>query len=297
MYRLRTHRCRSALCALVLIMAAGCASENPVLEGSPEPIDPEPSTLDVSAIDDGDGGGYGFTLASTVQAGPTRINLRNEGAEPHHAQLFRLDDESTLEDLGAQLATGDYTDTYDVGFFDGGTGTVDPGGEASATGLVDLTEGTYVFMCFVENAEGPHVANGMLQPFEVTGSADSDLPAADQTATLTDFAFGLPAAVEGDAVIEVDNQAETEIHEMNFLRVGETTTTEDVMDFFTAEGPPSGPPPFSSVGGLQAIMPGDTRSVQLDLEPGTYMVICLIPTISDGVPHAVKGMIQPVTIE
>lgn len=288
----------AAVVLVGLVGWAGCATdESPVVEGSPDEQAAELATLEVTAHDDGQAGGYGFDVPASVEAGPTRISFENEGTEPHHAQLFRLNEGSTFDDLTDRLAVSEFA-MFEVGSVEGGTGTTDPGTSAQAEGLVDLSEGTYVFLCFIPNRNGvPHVAEGMAQPFEVTGDGtDGALPEADLTATLADYAFGLPASADGDAVIELQNTSEGEIHEMNILAVDESSTTEDVAGFFSSEAPPDGPPPFSSVGGMQAITPGSSKKLQLDLEPGAYMVVCLIPS-SDGVPHIAKGMIQPFTIE
>lgn len=282
---------------VALLTMVGCAtSDDPVVEGSPDAT-AEVAVLDVTAVDDGNGGGYGFSVPGSVPGGPTRISLNNQGAEPHHAQLYKLDEGRTMDDLGAQLATGNPLAIAEVGSLDGGTGTTDPRTVSKADGLIDLTEGTYVFMCFIENAEGPHVAQGMIQPFEVTSDEEQgSLPEADSTATLADFAFGLASPLAADAVVELRNESQTELHEMNILKVQADTTTEDVVDFFAAQDPPAGPPPFSGVGGMQAIPPGESRKLQMDLEEGSYMVACFIPS-QDGVPHIAKGMIQPLTIE
>lgn len=280
-----------------LVGWAGCATDESPVEGGPDEQTVELASLQVTALDNGQAGGYGFDVPASVEAGPTRISLENEGAEPHHAQLFKLNDGSTFDDLTDRLAVSEFA-MFEVGSVEGGTGTTDPGASAQAEGLVDLSEGTYVFLCFIPNPNGvPHVAEGMAQPFEVTGDGtEGALPEADLTATLADYAFGLPASVAGDAVIELQNTSGAEIHEMNILAVDESLTTQDVVEFFGSEEPPDGPPPFSGVGGMQAVTPGSSEKLQLDLEPGSYMVVCFIPS-PDGIPHINKGMIQPFTIE
>lgn len=253
------------------------------------------STLSVEATDNGSGGGYAFKLAPTVPAGPTRVAVRNTGAEPHHAQLFKLAQGKTMADLGTQLATGNPAALLSVGAFSGGTGTVDPKGTSKAEAVVNLSAGSYVFMCFIEGPQGaPHLASGMVQPFEVTGSATtSGAPQASGKVTLSDFAFSLPGAVPASGVLEITNSSTTEPHEMNLIKLQDGVKAEDVAKFFT--GPPTGPPKFSGVGGMQALPPGTTQLLRLDVDRGRYVVICLIPS-PDGVPHYQKGMITEITI-
>lgn len=313
-------RARSFLALLVVgALVAGCAPaaddsvaeppDDPAAEDSEEPSDDlpaedtaEPSTLEITATDDGEGGGYAFELPASVEAGATRLVLENTGEEPHHAQLFKLNDDATMEDLGAQLATGDPAAVLEVGVFDGGTGGVAPGGTSTADAVADLTEGSYAFMCFVENAEGvPHVAEGMLAPFQVT-AADQPvaMPETDAEVGLVDYAFDLPEQLAGDEVLAVSNESESEPHELNILRLAPDATVDDILGMFEGEGPPEGPPPFTSVGGLNAIIPGAESALALDLEPGEYVFLCLIPSFAPrnaGTPHAALGMIQEVTIE
>lgn len=290
-----------AVCALALV-AAACGEEGTSGDAVEDQVVP-PGDVAVSAVDDGEGGGYAFELAETVPAGATRIELTNDGSEPHHAQLFRLNDDATMDDLGQQLATGDPAALTEVGRFDGGTGTTDPGATSSAAAVADLTEGTYVFMCFIENAEGvPHLAAGMVTPFEVATADDpGEVPEEDGQVSLQDvgdnYGFSLPDDISGDDELLVTNTSEAEPHEMNILALNDEASAADVLGFFSSEGPPEGPPPFSSVGGMQGLSPGGGSQVlSLDLEPGRYVFICFIPSAADGAPHATKGMIEEVDI-
>lgn len=311
-------RARKLVALLMLsVIVAGCGvsgeagggTTTPPADGE-DPTTPaadgeaSPSSLEVTAVDDGSGSGYGFELPESVEAGATQITLVNEGQEPHHAQLFRLNDNATVEDLGAQLATGDPAALLEVGAFDGGTGSVDPGATSSAEAVADLTEGTYAFLCFIENTEGtPHVAGGMLAPFEVTAAEEAAaMPETDEEVTLLDYGFDVPETLAGDATVAVRNASDAEPHELNILRLAEGATVDDVLALFASEGeePPTGPPPFSSVGGLNAILPGASGAVNLDLEPGEYVFVCFIPSVlpdNEGAPHAALGMVKQVTLE
>ena len=54
--------------------------------------------------------------------------------------------------------------------------------------------------------------------------------------------------------------------------------------------------PAVALGGAQALDPARSQLVQLDLEPGDYVIWCQIPS-PDGQPHVMKGMIAQVTVE
>lgn len=79
----------------------------------------------------------------------------------------------------------------------------------------------------------------------------------------------------------------TELHHVQLVRVPDDKSLEDVMGAMQA-----GPPPewANFVGGPNAPTPmSGTSSVTLDLQPGKYIALCVIPS-PDGTPHVAKGM-------
>ncbi len=236
---------------------------------------------------------YQFELPDDVAAGPTRVSLANEGTEAHHAQLFRLENGATVEELTAALADGGPPAALEVGAYVGGTALVAPGETSHAEAVVDLEPGNYVFLCLVEAPDGkPHVAHGMLHPFTVDENADvPPAPDADISVDLVDYDFELPDTIDGDALLEVTNAAAAEPHEMEVARLDDGATIDDVARALEA----GTAVPATPVGGMQAILPGATQHVQFDLEPGRYVVVCEVPS-PDGTPHHAKGMIQEVTV-
>jgi hypothetical protein len=236
---------------------------------------------------------YRFEVPSGIAAGATRLALTNAGDEPHHAQVFRLDDGASVADLAAALANGGPPAALEVGSFVGGTGLVAPGRESRADAILDLEPGRYALICFVPDAEGmPHVAHGMLQPFEVGASDDpSPGPDVDVDVELADFRFELPDSIAGDDVLAITNRSTAEQHEMVFARLEDGVTVDDVIGALHG----GTPLPAVGVGGMQALPPGATQRLQLDLEPGRYVVLCAVPS-ADGTPHYDAGMIEEVTV-
>lgn len=236
---------------------------------------------------------YRFELPAELGAGPTRLSFRNDGAEPHHAQLFRFNDDATIADLAAALASGGPPAASQLGSFVGGTGLVSPGEESRADAIVELTPGRYALICFVDDPAGvPHVARGMLQPFDVTESGDvAQVPAADVEVQLVDYAFDLPERISGDATLMIDNASKAEPHEMVIVGLDDGDTIDDVLHALQ-DGKPL---PGTAVGGVQALPPGQRQLLQLDLEPGRYAVLCAVPS-PGGTPHFDSGMIDEVTV-
>jgi hypothetical protein len=275
--------------AVAAVLALSACGDDDDVEGAHLP------TLEVVAGEAATGAAaYSFDMPDEVHAGPTRISLANDGDEPHHAQLFRLADGATVADLRGALTSGGPPAALVHGRFEGGTGLVAPGGSSRADAIVDLAAGTYAFICFVEDAGGaPHLAHGMVEPFEVTGeAAGSSPPPADARGELIDYGFDLPDTLPGDATLAITNAAEAEPHEMIVGRLEGEATADDVAQALDR----GEPPPMTPVGGLQAIFPGTTQLLQLDLEPGEYVVVCQVPSPADGQSHHAKGMIRRLTV-
>ncbi|HKH29134.1 MAG TPA: hypothetical protein VKA61_12485, partial [Sphingomicrobium sp.] len=55
--------------------------------------------------------------------------------------------------------------------------------------------------------------------------------------------------------------------------------------------------PVSNAGGIQAMDPGLTGWMLLDLEPGEYLAVCMVPSPpNEQAPHAALGMLQGFTV-
>jgi hypothetical protein len=53
---------------------------------------------------------------------------------------------------------------------------------------------------------------------------------------------------------------------------------------------------IETFGGPNAVAPGTTASSTVSLEPGEYVIFCMIPSPSDGIPHIAKGMQIPLSV-
>ena len=271
---------------------APSASAEPSVAASPSGSAAAGATLDVVATD------FAFDLPDTAPAGPTELTLRNEGNEEHQAQIARLNADATLEQLTTELQNPDPSAALGLITLVGGPTGVLPG-KSGTTGL-DLEAGTHVFLCFVGGEDGvPHIAKGMIASLEVTEpAATGDLPAGDEQLTLQDFAFvGLDSLASGPHTITVKNDG-PQPHEATIVKLADGVTVDALRGMFSSTAPPpSGPPPFTSAGGIAGFAPGDTATVEVDLEPGDYAWICFIPDPATGKAHAELGMIGALTVQ
>lgn len=251
----------------------------------------EPTELTIVAREvDGE---YVYEMPETVPSGQVQIGLVNEGSELHHVQLVRLDPGITADDLARIHAESGEAGIVEVTDFVGGVAVVASGERSRADAIVDLSAGEYAVLCFVPGPDGsPHLRHGMISTLFVTEAARPEPIEADVRIDLVDYAFDAPEVLSGDAVIEVTNRAVAEHHEMIIARLQEGATAEDVYRALEAgELPPALP-----LGGAQGLGPARSQLVQLDLEPGEYVIWCQIPS-PDGKAHVMKGMIGQITVE
>ncbi|HXF68661.1 MAG TPA: hypothetical protein VNK89_02545 [Thermoflexus sp.] len=236
---------------------------------------------------------YAFDAPAQVNAGLISVRLENDGQELHHAQLARLQDGKTMDDLQAAFAQGEQAAIALLEFV-GGPSVLDPG--KSQEVVLDLKAGNYVILCFVPSADGvPHLAKGMVRPLQVVaanGQAGAQAPQAVRSVVLKDFGFEMPAEVKaGQQTWEIKN-AGPQLHEIVIFQLAPGKTMADVGAFLQS---PAGPPPFEAIGGMQALSVGKSAWLVLDLQPGNYVVLCNVPDSASGKAHAELGMIMPFT--
>lgn len=296
----RGEEMKKILVFLVLVLAlvlTACGSAaptvapaNPTDVPATEPVEVAGSIPEVK-IDAAD---YSFTVPEIISAGWVRIILTNSGAEPHHIQFLRLNDgvtanqfmEALNQDIGPALAM-----VKEVG----GVAPIHPGGSASA--VLNLPVGDYVVLCFIPSPsdQTPHLAKGMFKSLKVEADASvAAEPSADLTVHLKDFQFDMPDSLPAGALtVEVINDG-PESHEFNIHRLEDGKTANDVLEFLNGAG---GPPPFTPVGGMNGLGTGLKGYAELNLEPGTYVAICMIPSPkAEGHPHFTLGMIKQFTV-
>ncbi len=138
---------------------------------------------------------------------------------------MRLNDGITLQQFGAAMQSGGPEAALGLVTGYGGPGTVAPGGTQAVA--VNLVAGNYIMLCFVSDEDGvPHVAKGMIAPFEVAPPPSTAVPpAASATVTMRDFTFDIPALTAGRQTLQVTNQG-PQLHEMGLVKAGPGATLE-----------------------------------------------------------------------
>ncbi len=248
---------------------------------------------------------YSFDMPATAESGYNRITLNNQGAEDHHAIFIRLNDGVTEEQFMEVLMSGDLEALANIGAAYGGPMT-NPGGQGTVVAWLD--PGTYEVVCLIPDEQGvPHAAHGMISLLEVTeGAGAAADPVADGTITLVEMTFdGLPSEVPAGSYLWQVTNGGTQLHEMAIYQLAPGVPAAAVIEGITAPPPASpeaapaeasGPPPFVAGTGAAPMSPGATNYVELDAQPGEYLVVCFVPDAETGMPHAMMGMIASFTV-
>jgi outer membrane protein assembly factor BamE (lipoprotein component of BamABCDE complex) len=276
---------------------ANCApvDRRPLDTARSEPSAAVPAVVTVTATD------YDFAAPDTVLAGWTTFRLVNRGDQPHMAQLVRLEPGMSLE----QFLTA-----YEAAFRTkgprpewarrlGGPTVTAPQGTGNATML--LEPGTYVWICLFNLPDGvPHVVgHGMSAAFVVDSAlvttASQDPPRHDVVMNLTDYAFQLSAPLTaGRRVIRVENRGR-ESHEVSVIRLPPGRTIADLRAWLGNPGATPVEDVAKVVGGVSSLAAGAEAFFEVELEPGDYVLLCLV-TAPDGRSHVEHGMMQQLTV-
>lgn len=110
-----------------------------------------------------------------------------------------------------------------------------------------------------------------------------------------DFAFDAPDTIQSGATrFRLINDG-PEFHHIQLVRLLDGKTLDDLGRFMSS-GSHSLPEWAVAVGGPNTPgIPGEETNATLDLEPGEYAMLCVIPS-PDGQPHTMKGMVKPLTV-
>lgn len=108
-----------------------------------------------------------------------------------------------------------------------------------------------------------------------------------------DFAFDAPNAIRaGVTTFHLINDGPG-LHHVQLVRLDSGRTFADLQQALKNPGPP--PRWVSFVGGANAPDPHGESNATLDLQPGSYALLCLVD-MPGGIPHFAKGMVHPLTV-
>ena len=114
------------------------------------------------------------------------------------------------------------------------------------------------------------------------------------TVTTVDYAFQAPDTIAaGRTTLHLVNKGK-DFHHIWLIKLEGGHTLPELVEATKKQGPM--PKWAVDVGGPNSPMPGGENLATLDLEPGKYVMVCVIPAMADGQPHFMKGMVKEITV-
>ena len=267
-----------ALSATVLLMAAGVL----LAASSASTIREEHELLII-------GTEYSFEAPAEFAPGVVTLRFVNRGtAELHNAALIRLTGGHTQEDFSEAMRVSLPAPEWAVHV--GGVESIPPGSEAQATAI--LKPGPHLIVCYHGEGKGlPHHALGMIKTLDVVGPTSAATePEFDVDLVMFDYGYGMSDSLQaGHQIIRVVG-AGPQTHNVLIWRLKDGKTGSELSDWLQSDR--SLPGPAQPIGGLTPLAPGERAYLPIDLEPGRYVFLCLVPDVDDQRTHLAHGMIR-----
>ncbi len=252
--------------------------------------------------DGGDPQTLTFNVAEKSITGPTsadpgeaEITLTNDGKEEADLQLFRIEGQHSVAEIGQALGGVIRGQAVPDWFFAGGGVGTTPAG-ASLTVTQVLEPGTYY--AFNTGVDGPPDLESA-PAVEVTGDpSDDELSDTDATLRTIDYGFETEGDLQvGENEITFENTG-AQPHHVIAQPIAEGKTIEDVRAFLRNQ---QGQPPLDETGIAETAVldGGGSQVVTLDLkQAGTYAMLCFISDRQGGPPHSIgEGMLGEVEVK
>jgi hypothetical protein len=237
--------------------------------------------------------GSEFKTPATIPGGIVAVTIKNSGSKPTDIGLSRFRPGKTNDDLNKWLkeTPNDFANLFTIISSIFSINPVAP--NASERLVADLKTGELVLDAsdHVEGEPPPDLKRitQVIKAEKIVGTLE---PKADVTLDMKDFAYVLPDELKaGKQTWQVLNTGQ-QWHMLLLAKPNEGVSVEDVLKAMMSETP-SGPPPMEMVDSVAPISEGERQWMELDLKPGTYLLICPLPDFSKPgppVPHIAHGM-------
>ncbi len=251
-------------------------------------------------------------LPTEMEAGRYHVIFENTSALDIDLEFYQLPEGLTVEDLTAAFeeAEGPMFTPPDF-FFD----MVFNGGPASVAGesgevVLDLTPGEWVVNLFTYDPATDEQGDNF-QTVTVTGELAEmeEVPGAVEI-VMAEMYFEVPETfATGPQIWHVVNNGQ-QVHHVVLSRVPDGTTEAQVLELVNSEfaGPPASPEagatPVETALSFEDVedvffsllfSSGQANWYEVDVEPGTYAMLCFMPDPS-GTPHVMLGMVKVFTV-
>lgn len=227
-------------------------------------------------------GGFRYRAPRSVPAGLVEIRLRNDGAVPHKAQLWRITGDHTVREARARRPLPDWLRSA------GGVALTAPA--ETGTTVQVLAPGRY----YVAGTGGER---GVVAELRATGTATgARLPRATARIDASEFSFRTSGLRPGRQAIDFRNTG-SEPHHAYFARMRTGASIADTLKFFSGQSSVGRPPVDPEEIRETVVLEGRQRQVtELDLPAGRYALLCFVRNRAGGPQHTELGMADEVTI-
>lgn len=227
----------------------------------------------------------GIEFPPEVATGFVNINFENNRSEaPITPIIARINDGISIDDLAAAMAEDEMAAVSMLSLYGG----MEVAAGETLSYTTELILGNYVIL----ESEGDGFATFTVTEGDMTDMAE---PESDVHLAMVDFGFGVPAFMPaGTQVWHLENIGD-QWHEVAMFKAPEgINSTADILDAMAAGQTEEPEQAF-----FWAPMGAGTQAwVTIDLEPGTYALLCFLPDFEgDFSPHMEHGMIQVFTVE
>jgi hypothetical protein len=131
---------------------------------------------------------------------------------------------------------------------------------------------------------------------DVEDAAEESEGSGEATYVATEFAFEGPDTLPaGEVTVAMDNQGK-QMHELAMGELLDGKTMDDVHALLKKGMPKKPPAWFRDVSGTGA-KPGEVGEMDVELTPGSYIMLCFVPDKASKTPHVMLGMMKEVTVE
>jgi hypothetical protein len=231
-----------------------------------------------------------ITAPDSITPGWTRVRVEEDGAG-HIVVIFRLPEKTTAAEVEAWIRA-----------LDTGRATPKPaiamgGPEVGDTGevVVELPPGRYLLACVRQSPGGHrHATTGETKTLIVSrrsAARAGDAPRATERIRAVDFAYvGPDRWPAGRHLLRFENTG-TQDHQLRLIRLRPGST---LQDWVKASAPGRHGVP---VAGIARMSPRAVALLPVDLEPGVYVLSCLVADTATGQPHMALGMFREIHVE
>ncbi len=239
-----------------------------------------------------------ISIPDILPSGLVRLRLVDHGSRAQRIVLTRLRPRQSAAAYlrGAQrwLAGGDFGLW---GVDPGSPGMVAPGDSTEV--VVQLHPGHYVIAHWSSRTDGSvRIRMATKATFEVLappiGVPPAAAPEPDLSVRMTDDAYRVSGPITpGHHVLRIANYGFHE-HDFELVRLLDGHTPAEARSWLG--GGMQGPAPVEFVGGLVAVSPGLAGYLDVALEPGYYLAVCLVPAGADRRPRVDQGMLASIRV-